>query len=97
MKRTASAGKSSRSNGSSSRNALRANGQRQFVVCVRNSGYRASLELRKLYQVIPDERAARRHHVRVVDESGEDYLYPGECFLPLELTTPVKKALLRAS
>jgi len=72
-------------------------GRIQFVVCVRNSGYKVSLELRKLYQIIPDKAAARRHYVRIVDESGEDYLYPDEYFLPLELTTPVKNALLDAS
>lgn len=97
MRRTALAGKNSRSNGSSTRSAARAGDAREFVVCVRNGGYRASLELRKLYQVIPDEGAAKRHYLRIVDESGEDYLYPDEYFLPLELTTPVKRALLRAS
>jgi hypothetical protein len=53
--------------------------------------------LRKLYRAIPDTRAARLHFLRIVDESGEDYLYPERYFLPLELTRPVKKALLRAS
>jgi hypothetical protein len=97
MKRMASGRKNSKSNGSSTRLAPRANGDRQFVVCVRNSGYKASLELRKLYQVIPDDGAAARHYVRIVDESGEDYLYPDTYFMALDLTTPVKKALLRAS
>jgi hypothetical protein len=67
------------------------------VVCIRNRGCKASLELRKVYEAIPDEVAARRHFIRIVDESGEDYLYPEEYFLALELSRPVKKALLYAS
>jgi hypothetical protein len=67
------------------------------MLCVRNSGYEASLELRKAYEVLPDDAAARRHYLRIVDESGEDYLYPDEYFIPLELSAPAKKALLRAS
>ena len=51
-------------------------GKRHFVICVRNEGYRASLELRKLYAVLPDEFADEHDMIRVVDESGEDYLYP---------------------
>ena len=49
----------------------------RFVVCVKNKQYGASLELRKLYQVIPDNSAAKHKQLRVIDESGEDYLYPG--------------------
>jgi hypothetical protein len=64
-----------------------------FVGCVRNEGYEASLELRKIYQVIPDTRAARRHLLRVIDESGEDYLYPQNFFLPMDLPKAVEKAL----
>jgi hypothetical protein len=52
----------------------------QFVVCVMNKGYAASLELRKLYQVVPDDGATKLHQIRVIDESGEDYLYPEEYF-----------------
>jgi hypothetical protein len=54
--------------------------KKSFVVCINNEGYPASLEIRKLYQTIPDERAARQGHVRVIDESGEDYLYPESYF-----------------
>ena len=54
----------------------------QFVICVGNKGYAASLELRKIYQVIPDKAASRLHQIRVIDESGEDYLYPREFFAP---------------
>jgi len=52
----------------------------RFVVCVKNKGCAASLELRKLYQVVSDEAAAELHQIRVIDESGEDYLYPEEYF-----------------
>lgn len=59
--------------------------QHTFAVCVNNEGYPASLELRKIYQVIPDSQATERHLVRVVDESGEDYLYPADYFVLIEL------------
>ncbi len=65
----------------------------KFVVCVRNDGYEASLEMRKLYRQLPDEAAAQRNLLRVIDESGEDYLYPTGYFLPIDLTKPVEKAL----
>jgi hypothetical protein len=53
----------------------------RLFLCVRNEGYPAALELRKVYRVLVDEPAAKRRLVRVVDESGEDYLYPREWFL----------------
>src|ERR1039458_7826228 len=57
----------------------------RFVVCVKNKGYAASLELRKLYQVVADVAAAKLGQIRVIDESGEDYLYPEEYFVPVQL------------
>lgn len=54
---------------------------RQLAIFVKNSGYSVSLELRKLYPVIPDPSAAAHGQVRIVDESGEDYLYPEEYFM----------------
>jgi hypothetical protein len=54
--------------------------EQRFVVCVKNKGYSASLELRKLYRSVSDEAAAKLHQGRVIDESGEDYLYPEEYF-----------------
>jgi len=69
----------------------------QFVVCVRNDEYPASLELRKIYEVVPDARAAEHDCVRVIDESGEDYLYPADHFVPITLPLPLKKALALAS
>jgi hypothetical protein len=69
----------------------------QFVVCIRNEDYPASLELRKLYQVISDEQANKLRQLRVIDESGEDYLYPEEYFVAVQLPESAEKALLRTS
>jgi hypothetical protein len=69
----------------------------QFVVCVKNTRYGASLELRKLYQVVPDDSAAKHHQVRVIDESGEDYLYPADYFVAVDLPQSTEKAVLRAA
>ena len=54
-------------------------------MCVKNEGYPASLEVRKVYRSLPDSVAESRGFVRVVDESGEDYLYPSDCFVAVEL------------
>lgn len=56
-----------------------------FAVCTENSGYEVSLELRKIYEVLPDSSAAAHGHVRVIDESGEDYLYPESFFTSIDL------------
>jgi hypothetical protein len=66
---------------------------RQYVICVDNNGYAASLETRKLYVVERDEGANKRGLVRVVDESGEGYLYPKKMFRAISLPETVKKAL----
>ena len=68
-----------------------------FVICLDNKGYPASLEIGKLYRVIPDDEAATHGYLRVVDESGEDYAYSAERFFPIELPLPVKQTLLSAS
>ena len=65
----------------------------QYVICTRNSGYEASLELRKLYAVVADASAGRHDQIRVIDESGEDYLYPRSYFLPVDLPDPVADRL----
>jgi len=70
--------------------------EKQFVVCIRNKDYPASLELRKLYQVIPDPAAAKLQQLRVIDESGEDYLFPEDYFVPIQLPQAAEKAVLRA-
>jgi hypothetical protein len=69
----------------------------QFVVCVKNKDYAASLELRKLYQVVADQTAAKLGQVRVIDESGESYLYPEEYFVPVRLPQAAEKAVRRAA
>jgi hypothetical protein len=68
-----------------------------FVLCLRNTGYEVSLEPRKLYQVLPDREASTHGQVRVIDESGEDYLYPKNLFLSIKLTTAARKAVLSAA
>jgi len=69
----------------------------RFVICIYNKDSEASLELRKIYQVLPDEKAANHRYLRIVDESGEDYLYPEQYFVSVELPATVEKALLKAS
>lgn len=69
----------------------------RFVVCVNNADYPASLELHKIYRVLPDEDAEVDGDMRVIDESGEDYLYPADYFVIVELPKAVEKSLLRAA
>ena len=69
----------------------------RFAVCVDNSSYPASLELHKIYRLVPDEDAAEDGDLRVVDESGEDYLYPASHFMVIELPKEVEQKLLKAS
>ena len=70
---------------------------RRFAVCVRNRGYEASLERNKIYVVVPDREAEKEGDVRVVDESGEDYLYPAAWFVAVEVPKAVRASLLKAS
>jgi hypothetical protein len=65
----------------------------QFVVCINNAEYPASLEWHKIYRVVPDKDAANDGDIRVVDESGEGYLYPKDWFVALELPPAVKRSL----
>lgn len=69
----------------------------QFVLCLNNEGYPASLEVGKLYCVIPDDDAAAHGYIRVIDESGEDYVYTASRFHLMQLPTAIEKALLSAS
>ncbi len=69
----------------------------QFGLCLNNEGYPASLEVGKLYRVIPDDDAAAHGYIRVIDESGEDYAYAANRFHLMQLPTAVEKALLSAS
>jgi len=68
-----------------------------FVICIKNKDFPASLELRKLYRVISDPTAAKLHQLRIIDESGEDYLYPEEYFVPVQLPQAAERAVLRAN
>ena len=72
-------------------------GSARFAVCIKNTGYPASLELHKIYRVGADEQAAADGDIRVIDESGEDYLYPAEWFVEVELPQAVKRSLMRAA
>ena len=66
----------------------------KFLLCVNNEKYEASLELRKLYEKLPDKESESHGQVRVIDESGEDYLYPASYFAPIRLLTETKKRIL---
>ena len=68
-----------------------------YVICIRNEGNAASLELRKLYRVVPDAEAERTAMLRVVDESGEDYMFPADWFIPIDLPESVTRALAATS
>jgi len=68
-----------------------------FVVCINNADYPASLELHKIYRVVIDEEATLEGDIRVIDESGEDYLYPSSYFVPIQVPHIVEESLLRAS
>jgi hypothetical protein len=68
--------------------------QKRFAVCIRNEEYEASLELRKIYEVLEDSVAAGHQMIRVVDEEGEDYLYPAAWFVSIELPGNVEQAIL---
>jgi hypothetical protein len=71
--------------------------RRKFVVCLRNDGYEVSLERRKIYETITDAEAAKLGQLRVIDESGEDYLYPATYFALIELPSALRRAVLAAA
>lgn len=70
------------------------NDKLKFAICVKNEEYPASLQLWKVYRVLPDEKGARHNMMRVIDESGEDYLFSAAYFVPVELPPTVETALL---
>jgi hypothetical protein len=80
---------------SRSRSKKKAEAPQHFAVCVRNDGYGASLELRKLYPVLPDAFGDEHGMIRVIDESGEDYLYPVTYFVRVELPRAVEQTLAK--
>jgi hypothetical protein len=66
----------------------------KFVVCIENKNYPASLEFGKIYRVVEDEKAAKHKMLRVIDESGEDYLYPENYFVDIKLPQTVEAAFM---
>ena len=74
-----------------------ARASRRLVICLDNSGYEVSLERRKIYIALPDAEAARHGRIRVIDESGDDYLYPEERFVEAELPLATRRAVMQAA
>ena len=70
---------------------------KQLVVCIKNEGYRASLEKRKIYVALRDAAAEKHGLLRIVDESGEDYLFPKALFRAIALPQAVRRAVLAAA
>jgi hypothetical protein len=70
---------------------------KQLVVCINNEDYPASLEKRKIYIALADPVAEKKGLLRVIDESGDDYLYPKSAFRPIALPSAVKRAVLAAA
>lgn len=68
-----------------------------FVVCINNAGYEVSLEVRKIYEVLPDDTAGQHKLLRVIDESGSDYLYPQELFVYIKLPAAVAASFSAAA
>jgi len=71
--------------------------KRQLVICVDNSGYEASLERRKIYEAVADSASAKQGLLRIIDESGEDYLYPESMFVEASLPAAIRRAVLHAA
>jgi hypothetical protein len=67
----------------------------RFVLCVNDGGYTDDLKARMVYQVLPDESAAASNYLRIVDETGEDYLYPASLFVPIEVPEEAEAVLMR--
>jgi len=70
---------------------------KRLVICVDNSGYEVSLERRKIYVALPDAEAESLGQIRVIDESGDDYLYPKNSFVEVALPQPIRRAVLAAA
>ena len=97
MKHMASAKRNSSAKSTSTRTRKSASAGRQFAVCVDNGGYEASLERNKIYVVLSDKTAEKDGDLRVIDESGEDYLFSADRFVAIEVPSAVKASLLKAS
>jgi len=97
MKRAASGVKKSRSSASSSAHGRgSARRGKRFVICVSSGRYPASLEVGKVYRSLGVPQPGPAHHLRVIDESGEDYVYPENLFRAIELPVPIQRALALA-
>jgi hypothetical protein len=97
-KRPASVARNSRSNTCFAKTPAMARPRaKRLVVCIDNDGYGASLESRKIYVALPDAGAEKHGLVRSIDESGDDYLYPGTLFRPVELPQAIRRAILAAA
>ena len=70
---------------------------KRLFICLDNSGYEVSLERLKIYVALADVRAERSGHLRIIDESGEDYLYPGQRFVAAKLPLATRRAVLHAA
>ena len=68
--------------------------EKKFVICIVNKGYEASLEKGKVYQVKTDDTAEKRKLIRLIDESGEDYLFPQDFFVVIKLPKAAEEALV---
>jgi hypothetical protein len=69
----------------------------QFAICINNHGYEDDLIVRMVYQVLPDDTAAQSNYLRIVDETGEDYLYPAAYFIPITVSNEANQLLLKAA
>jgi hypothetical protein len=73
------------------------NTEARFAICINDGGYVDDLKVRTVYQILPDESAARSNYVRVIDETGEDYLYPASLFVEIEVTREAEALLLHTA
>jgi hypothetical protein len=96
MKRLGSVVRNSRSNASCEGQAM-SKTSKQFVICVDNEGYPAALEKRKIYLALRDPAAEKHGQLRIIDESGEDYLYPKTFFRTIALPQSIQRAVLAAA
>ena len=69
----------------------------RFVICIDNSDFPVSLEIRKIYKAISDSDAAKTEQIRVIDESGEDYLYPISCFIDANFSKKTQEAVAKVA
>ena len=93
----ASVAKRSSARGTSTRATRTRARAARFAVCIKNTGYEASLQRNKIYVVLPDEAAEREGDLRVVDESGEDYLFASDRFVAVDVPAAVRASLLRTA